>query len=376
MSFRETLSKMWSNIQYKLFPQLENDIGELSSLHKRLVAILELVRIENFLPCTRFNLGRPPKDRYCISKAYIAKIVFRFSTTKQLIYSLNNDRQLRTICGWESIEDIPSESKFSRAFAEFANSDLPDKVHQSLIKSLYRDEIVFHVVKDSMPIEAREKPLKKGSAKERKKLKDRVRIKKKRAKEPNTRQRQLEESNLSQTLSNLPKNCDKGMKKSAQGYTTIWKGYKLHAAIDDHCIPLAAILTSASVNDCEAAIPLAIKSHQVATNLYDLMDAAYDFPEIKAHSLSLGHVPIIDACPHNKAQKIEKDTEKKRKKILNFETAEDIRYKERFPKERFNALYKDYHGGQLILFRGHQKIFCHIMFGILVVAASMVLNHL
>src|SRR5476649_2458119 len=88
--------------------------------------------------------------------------------------------------------------------------------------------------------------------------------------------------------SDLPKLCDKGMKKSAQGYTMIWKGYKLHAAVDDHCVPLAVIITSASLNDCEAAIPLAIKSDRVAKNLYDLMDAAYYHPEIMEHSILLG----------------------------------------------------------------------------------------
>src|ERR1700746_1914851 len=34
-------------------------------------------------------------------------------------------------------------------------------------------------------------------------------------------------------------------------------------------------------------------------NLYDLMDSAYDAPEIKAKSLALGHVPIIDPHPRN-----------------------------------------------------------------------------
>ena len=91
----------------------------------------------------------------------------------------------------------------------------------------------------------------------------------------------------------LPTECDKGMKKCSLGYTTIWKGYKLHAAVDDHCIPLAVIVTSASLNNCEAAIPLAVKSHRVVTNLYDLMGAAYDHPEIKEHSVKLGHVPVM-----------------------------------------------------------------------------------
>lgn len=182
------------------------------------------------------------------------------------------------------------------------------------------------------------------------------------------------ETNPDKMMEELPNKCDKGMKISAEGYTKIWKGYKLHSAVDDHGVPLAVIVTSASLNDCEVAIPLAAKSHQAATNFYDLMDAAYDHPEIKMHSISLGHVPIIDKCPQNKAQKIEKEAEKERKNILNFKTAEDRRYKERLPKERFNALYKDYHGGRNIFYRGHPKVFCHVMFGVLVVAAMAIIK--
>ena len=33
------------------------------------------------------------------------------------------------------------------------------------------------------------------------------------------------------------------------------------------------------------------------TNLYDLMDAAYDAEAIRQHSRSLGHVPLIDINP-------------------------------------------------------------------------------
>lgn len=374
MDFREKLSKMWYNVQFTLFPLLEKDVGKLSPTHKKLIAILELVRIEEFIPCTRFNLGRPVKDRAAIARSYIAKIVLKLLYNKQLIDCLKKDKILRTICGWQTFESIPSESKFSRAFKEFANSSLPDRVHQALIKEVYKDGIVCHVVKDSVPIESRERPLKKGNAKDRKNLKNKQRMNRKREGVLNRRQQQLNERNLDKMLDCLPKQCDKGMKKSAQGYTTIWKGYKLHAAVDDNCIPLAAIMTSASLNDCEAAIPLATKSHQVAINLYDLMDAAYDHPEIKAHSISIGHVPIIDKCPHNRAQKVEKEAEKNRKKVINFETAEEKRYKQRFPKERFNALYKDYHGGKMIVFRGYQKVFCHVMFGILTLTATALLN--
>lgn len=374
MSFRNTLSNFWSNIQATLFPQLERDLGELSSDHKKLISILELVRIEEFIPCTRFNDGRPPKDRSAIARAFIAKIVFKFTYTKQLVEYLKVDKQLRAICGLDVYRKVPSESKFSRAFKEFAKSSLPDKVHQVLIKGVYKDQIIGHVVKDSTPLEVREKHVKKDNSVNRNTLKSRKRRKRLKSTELNRREKQLQETDLNTLIEDLPKLCDKGMKKSAQGYTTIWKGYKLHAAVDDHCIPLAVIVTSASLNDCEVAIPLASKSHIVATNFYDLMDAAYDHPEIKKHSAFLGHSSVIDKCPQNKAQKIEKEAEKDRKKILNFKTAEDKRYKERFPKERFNALYKDYNGGRSIFYRGYEKVSCHVMFGILALAASTIIK--
>ena len=373
MSFRETLANFWSNVHCTLFPKLELALGELSADHKKLIYILELVRIEEFIPSTRFNDGRPRKDRCAIARAFIAKIVFKVTYTKQLVKYLNIDKQLKIICGWDTISKIPSESKFSRAFNEFATSSLPEIVHQALIKNVYKERIVGHVVKDSTPIEVREKHLKKDTAKNRNKLK----VAKKKAKksgELNRRQKQLKEVNLDKMIHGLPKHCDKGMKKSAQGYTMIWKGYKLHAAVDDHCIALAVIITSASLNDCEAAIPLAAKSHLAATNLYDLMDAAYDHPEIKEHSIFLGHVPLIDQCPHSSAQKIEKEAEQERRKVIKFKTAEEKRYAERLPKERFNALYKDYNGGRAIFYRGHSKVSCHVMFGVLALSASTIIS--
>ena len=59
----------------------------------------------------------------------------------------------------------------------------------------------------------------------------------------------------------------------------------------------SALLTSASVHDSQVAIPLAQLTAQRVTSLYDLMDSAYDAPQIHAFSQSLGHVPIIDPNP-------------------------------------------------------------------------------
>lgn len=373
MPFIEKLSTLWNNVQLKLFPDLEERVGELSSEYKRIIAVLELIRIEEFLPCTRFNLGRSPKDRIQISRAFVAKIILKITYNKNLVSLIEKDKQLKTICGWDLYAKIPSKSKFCRVFKEFSEMNLPEKVHQALVSEAYKDKIIGHVVKDSTPINAREAPLKKeGKMKERRKLLNNQQAKDKRN-GVSRKQKQLKED-LKTSTDQLPIRCDHGSKKMANGFLTLWKGYKFHVAIDDDCIPLAAILSSASLNDSEVAIPLAIKSDSVSKNFYDLMDSAYNSPEIKEHSYSLGHVPIIGERPRNSAQKEEKKAEQKRKCILNAYTAEDIRYRERAPKERFNALFKDYYGGKNIWYKGHSKISCHLMFGVLALTAVSLLG--
>ena len=96
---------------------------------------------------------------------------------------------------------------------------------------------------------------------------------------------------LQEMLKDLPKVCDIGVKRNAKGHQESWTGYKLHLDAIDGGIPVSCLLTSASVHDSQAAIPLA---RLTANSLYDLMDSAYDAPEIRAFSETLGHVPIID----------------------------------------------------------------------------------
>ncbi len=374
MSFREKLSTYWNNVQLLLLPMLEKDLGSLSEEHKKLAAVLELLRVEQFVPCTRFWKGRPPKNRSQIARALIAKIIFKIPHTKQLIELLKSDIQLRVLCGWEKHSRIPDKSVFSRVFAEFAQINLPERVHQSLISQVYRDKMVGHLTKDSTPIIAREKAPRRErmSRKERKYLKSKELANAKK-KGVSRKQKQLSQK-LEEMEAELPKGCTIGAKQGTTGYKLVWNGYKLHSAVDDNCVPIANILTSASLNDSEAAIPLAVKSSRLVKNFYDLMDSAYDAEEIKQHSLSLGHVPIIDQRPRSKKQKAEKEAEEKRQRMVNIYTPEAIRYRERFPKERFNATFKDYYGGKNIYFRGHAKVFCHLMFGILGITATMLLK--
>ena len=142
-------------------------------------------------------------------------------------------------------------------------------------------------------------------------------------------------------LDDLPTACDVGMKKDSKGYKSTWVGYKLHIDVADGQIPISCLLTSASLHDSQAAIPLATLSAGRTTNLYDLMDAAYDAEPIRQHSRSLSHVPLIDTNPRrDKTLAEELRTEARRLKNLGFQLAEQVRYNERTAGERVNGRLK------------------------------------
>lgn len=269
---------------------------------------------------------------------------------------------------------MPDEWTFSRAFAEFSTSRLPERVHEALIKNSYAGEIVGHLSRDSTAIEAREKPVKKTTAEKAPTQRGRPKQGEVREK-PQTRiEKQAAGLSLEAMLADLPTACDVGTKKNSKGYKDSWIGYKLHLDVADGGIPVSAVLTSASTHDSQVAIPLAHMSHERVVNLYDLMDAAYDAPQIHGISRQLGHVPLIDVNPRrNQALKDEISAENKRGRLVGHQLAEAIRYNERSTVERVNARLKDEFGGRTVRVRGHAKVMCHLMFGILALTANQLM---
>jgi hypothetical protein len=171
---------------------------------------------------------------------------------------------------------------------------------------------------------------------------------------------------LAAMLADLPRACDVGAKRNAKGHQESWIGYKLHIDTADGEIPISCVLTSASVHDSQVAIPLATITAGRVTNLYDLMDSAYDVAAIKQHSRDLNHVPIIDINPRaTPGLKQELADEAKRLRRVGHRMAEQIRYGERSTAERVNGGLKDNHGGRTVRVRGPDKVMCHLMFGIL-----------
>ena len=121
--------------------------------------VLEVVRVEELVPAGSLQwLGRRRRDRRALARAFVAKACLNLPTTKALRERLQVDRSLRQICGWEQGRQVPSESTFSRAFAEFAQVKLLDRVPAARVQEHSGGEVVWHVARDSTEIEAREKP--------------------------------------------------------------------------------------------------------------------------------------------------------------------------------------------------------------------------
>ena len=119
-----------------------------------------MARLETFLPHWSGLPGRPAAERVALARGFVAKAVLNLPTTRALIDRLMVDKVLRRLCGYERLGSITSESTFSRAFAEFAASALPTRVHEALIEKIVGDQLVGHISRDSTAIEAPEKPVK------------------------------------------------------------------------------------------------------------------------------------------------------------------------------------------------------------------------
>jgi hypothetical protein len=251
-------------------------------------------------------------------------------------------------------------------------------LHQSLVIETQKDRLVGHISRDSTAIEAREYFAPKAKAKPMKKRQKRghPRTGESAAASDKRLVRQPTQS-LCEMLSDLPTACDSGSKLSSKGYQQHWRGYKLHIDVADGGIPVTALLTSASLHDSQAAIPLATITAQRVTSLYDIMDAAYDAKAIADYSRELGHVPIIapNGAPvpvpkrvrdskrgYDKRRKPVTTTNRKRPPLT---PAEQQRYQLRSMSESVNARLKDEFGARFVRVRGAAKVMAHLMFGVL-----------
>jgi hypothetical protein len=364
MKLKERISWLMGTVQQSLFPHLDECLPiPLTEREQHLVKILELIQIEKFVPVTasRQWLGRPIKEREAIARAFIAKAVVNYQHTSSLRNALLSTPNLRVICGFSRRRDVVSAATFSRAFAEYAKAGMGEMVHDFLVHEHLGTELIGHISRDATAIVGREKPAKK--IKKAKVPRKKGRPAKDEVREPVEPKRlDVQRGQTAEdAIGGLPRVCDRGTKKNAKGYTESWNGFKLHLDVNDFGVPLSALLTSASVHDSQAAIPLMKLTSSKVTYCYDLMDAAYDAAQIWEQSRELGHVPIIDKNPRGK-------------EVVPMAPHEAVRYNERTAAERCNSRLKEEFGGRNVMVRGAGKVMLHLMFGILALSADQLLK--
>lgn len=357
--------------QQELFPSLEETLGPLNPQMQLLASVVALVPLARALNALRAATGRRPKDRTALATAFMAKAIFNLPNTRHLIARLKVDQPLRQLCGWNSARAVPKEWQFSRAFAKFASSNLPQQLHAAVIEATQSERLIGHIARDSTAIVARERIPEavmeaKRKAKQPKPKRRKGSFAKAKASERGPRIKRQPHQSLQTMLEEIPTHCDLGRKVDSDGHNKSWRGYKLHMDIADGQMPISIVLTSASVHDSQLAIPLMTMSTARVTYFYDLMDTAYDADGIHDYSVQLDHVPII--APHTR-RKVKMPPNLAEvfpgKYTPQLSEAQKERYKERTMVERVNARLKDEFGGKQIRVRGAVKVMAHLMFGIL-----------
>jgi hypothetical protein len=344
-------------------------IEEFSTKESKLIRVLDFAEIEKHIIST--STTNTPKSREQIARAFIAKGVYNFQTTRDLINRLHIDRTLRILCGWRYRNDLPSEATFSRAFDEISQMKIAQKTHEQFIKEYLNEKTFFYNATDATKVPLREKAVKKEKL-------EKVKHKPGRPKKGETRepinpsilQQQQKLKSVEEKLSLVSTDCGVGVKQNSKGNREVWIGGKLHISVVDGDIPVTAFYSGANVHDSSVALPLMQETSKRVNYLYDLQDAGYDADIIREFSTVSGHRPIIDINPKNskelKAKTELMEHESKTLKYLNQHlSCDEEHYNQRSMVERVNKYLKDDFGCNKIYYRGATKVASVLAFGIL-----------
>ena len=359
------LSGIWRRIQGSLFPRLDDALSSpMTDDHKKVAKILEIVRAEDVIRQPHQWTGRPAHEWALIGRAFVAKAVLGLTSTRDLISRLKVDENLRRLCGWQNGQ-VPSESTFSRVFAQFATLNMPERIHGILIREHVGGALVENSSIDGSALEGREKAVRK---KEPKKRPPKKRGRKKKGEEVVVVPADIPaldrytRMNPGEIAKAIPKDCDWGGKKNSQGNVECWRGFKIHIHSAEGEIPLAVLVTSASVHDSQPVPYLVKRTKERCPNvLYTLTDAAYDAQSITRLIEGYGGVHVTDSNPRG-GEKIPLDPAKKE------------RYKKRSGAERLFSRLKEEFGVTFLRVRGPRKVTAHVMFAVLALTADQLLR--
>ncbi|MNJ35632.1 Transposase DDE domain protein [compost metagenome] len=244
--------------------------------------------------------GAPIEVNYrAMIYSLIIRIVERIPTIKDVIKRLQHDILFRLDCGFMLSESIPSAASYSRLVKKMSQSHALEDIQTQLLAQAMTEGFITDdtVAIDATHIEARDQaPAKQEKEKPAPKKRGR---KSKAEREAWLKQKQDEEeqkpifekeiaAQLNETFHHLrdqmPLDPQWGVKKNSDGKNVFWYGYKGHLAVGTQSqYILGAMLSSGSLNDGKAAIPLLkglASIHPHFKFSYATMDAGYDYEPI------------------------------------------------------------------------------------------------
>jgi transposase len=212
----------FNSVQPWLIPNLEIELGQLSDKQTEFVTIVESMNLEKYVYYFNSNgKGRPAGSRLNLFKAFIAKAIYNFPTTKLLQEYILSSPTLRRLCGWEYKNAVPSESTFSRAFQEFTDLNIATNIHADMTSTVLNSELLHHASIDGTSIQGREKTSRKKQSKKNKgnkTQKKRGRPKKGESVVKEEKRVDLQgKRSLEDNLNDLPQGADWGAKKDSKG---------------------------------------------------------------------------------------------------------------------------------------------------------------
>ena len=109
--------------------------------------------------------------------------------------------------------------------------------------------------------------------------------------------------------------------------------------------------------------------------LYELIDSACDCAELRQHSKDAERRAIIDRTPRRDAAlKMALALEAKAQRHARKIDHRAVRYRPRSSVERVSSALKDSYGGHHVRVRSHEKVFCHLMFGVTVLTTDQLFH--
>ena len=114
------LSQRWFAMQKELLQFMRVELDGTTPKLEQIIRTLEWVRVEEHVKGGRLGFGRPPRERCDLARAFVAKTVLGFETTRDIIERLEVDSRLKRICGFSMYKKLPSEATFSRAPVEMS----------------------------------------------------------------------------------------------------------------------------------------------------------------------------------------------------------------------------------------------------------------